>query len=107
MTGQELQQLILNKWGYSFDVQIRRFRDKIYLQVMWRYLEQASFPLDEIEYLEHLNAVVSYLEAWGSTAQVREFIAQTKERPRLGKAVNIPLDLGERASEWIVEGSPL
>jgi hypothetical protein len=107
MTGQELQQLIVNKWGYSFDVQLRRLRDKIFLQVMWRYLEQASFPLTEIEYLEHLNAVASYLEAWGSTAQVQDYITKTKERPRLGKAVNIPLDLGERASEWIVEGSPL
>lgn len=103
MTGQELQQLIVNKWGCSFDVQLRRFRDKIFLQVMWRYLEQASFPLSETEYLEHLNAIASYLQAWGSTAQVEEYITQTKERPRLGKAVNIPLDLGERTSEWIVE----
>lgn len=105
MTGQELQQLIIQKWGYSFDVQLRRFRNKIFLQVMWRYLEQASFPLSETEYLEHLNAVSSYLEAWGSTTQVKDFITQTNERPRLGKAVNIPLDLGERASEWIVETS--
>ncbi len=107
MTGQELQQLIISKWGYSFDVQLRRLRDKIFLQVMWRYLEQASFPLSEIEYLEHLNAVANYLEAWGSASQVEEYILKTKERPRLGKAVNIPLDLGERTSEWIVEGSPL
>ncbi|PNW43020.1 UNVERIFIED_CONTAM: hypothetical protein BEN50_13725 [Euhalothece sp. KZN 001] len=107
MTGQELQKLIVDKWGYSFDVQLRRLRDKIYLQVMWRYLEQASFPLSEKEYLEHLNAVSSYLEAWGSVKQVEDFITKTKERPRLGKAVNIPLDLGERASEWIVEGSAL
>jgi hypothetical protein len=103
MTGQELQQLIVNKWGYSFDVQFRRVRDKIFLQVMWRYLEQASFPLSEEEYIEHLNAVSSYLQAWGSTEQVKEYIANTKERPRLGKVVNIPLDLGERTSEWIVE----
>lgn len=103
MTGQELQKLIVEKWGYSFDVQLRRFRDQIFLQVMWRYLEQASFPLSETEYLEHLNAVSSYLEAWGSTRQVKDFIAKTNERPRLGKAVSIPIDLGERASEWIVE----
>lgn len=103
MTGQELRQLIVDKWGCSFDVQLRRFRDKIFLQVMWRYLEQASFPLSETEYLEHLNAIVSYLQAWGSTEQVARYISQTRERPRLGKAVNIPLDLGERTSEWIVE----
>ena len=103
MTGQELHQLIVDKWGYSFDVQLRRVRNKIFLQVMWRYLEQASFPLSETEYLEHLNAVSSYLQAWGSVSQVKEYIQNTKERPRLGKAVNIPIDLGERTSEWILE----
>jgi hypothetical protein len=33
---------------------------------------------------------------------VETFIAQTRDRPRLGKAVSIPLDLGERASEWLL-----
>ncbi|MBJ7899975.1 MAG: DUF3067 family protein [Cyanobacteria bacterium RI_101] len=103
MTGQELRSLILEKWGYSFDVQIRRAKGRIFLQIMWKYLEQASFPLTEREYLEHLNAIVAYLQAWGGVEQVRTFIQQTKERPRLGKAVSIPLDLGERRSEWILE----
>lgn len=103
MTGEELHQLILQKWGYSFDVQLRRVKGKIFVQVMWRYLEQASFPLTPVEYIEHLNAIVSYLEAWGSVAQVKDFIEQTRDRPRLGKAVNIPVNLGDRASEWIIE----
>jgi len=38
--------------------------------------------------------------AFGGTAQVQKFIEQTRDAPRLGKAVSIPLDLGERASEW-------
>ncbi len=103
MTGDELQQLLQAKWGRSYDVQLRRIKGKIYLQVMWKYLEQASFPLDESEYREHLQAIATYLTAWNSEAQVRGTIAQTRERPRLGKAVNIPLDLGDRASEWILE----
>lgn len=103
MTGEELQQLIKGKWGYSFDVQLRKVKGKIFVQVMWKYLEQASFPLSPSEYIEHLNAIVSYLEAWGSVAQVTEFIEETRDRPRLGKAVNIPVNLGDRASEWIVD----
>ncbi|MBD3882522.1 DUF3067 family protein [Phormidium tenue FACHB-886] len=102
MTGDELHQLLLTKWGRSFDVQLRKGHDKIFLQVMWKYLEQASFPMTEAEYLEHLAEIANYLAAWGSTAQVEQFIAQTKERPRLGKAVSIPLDLGDRASEWLI-----
>ena len=101
MTGQELQQLLLDKWGYSYDVQLRRIKDRIFLQVMWKYLEQVSFPLSETEYREHLNAIANYLNAWDCTAQVIDFITKTRERPRLGKAISIPLDLGERASEWI------
>ncbi len=103
MTGRELRQILLNKWGYSFDVQLRRTQGKIFVLVMWKYLEQVSFPLTEEEYIAHLDVVANYLQAWGSTDQVRRFIQQTRDRPRLGKAVSIPLELGERASEWILE----
>lgn len=103
MTGQDLHQLILRKWGRSYDVQVRRTQGKIFVQVMWKYLEQASFPLTQAEYFAHLETISSYLEAWGGSSQVQQFIEQTKERPRLGKAVSIPLDLGDRASEWLLE----
>ncbi len=102
MTGSELRQLIRQKWGYSYDLQLRRVRDRVFLQVMWRYQEQASFPLAEGEYLDRLEAIAHRLEAWDSVEAVCEFVRQTRERPRLGKAVNIPLDLGEVASEWLL-----
>lgn len=103
MTGPELHELIVSKWGYSFDVQFRRLQNQIFLQVMWRYLEQASFPLSEEEYFVHLNEVAMYLAGWGQTERVRQIIAETRDRPRLGKAVSIPLDLGERSSEWLLD----
>jgi hypothetical protein len=103
MTGQELQELIVNKWGYSYDIQLRRIKGRIYLQVMWRYLEQVSFPLTQEEYSEHLNAIANYLQAWNCLEQFREFLTQTRERPRLGKAVSIPIELGDRTSEWILD----
>jgi Domain of unknown function (DUF3067) len=103
MIGKELQQLLIDKWGYSYDIQLRRIKGRIFVQVMWKYLEQASFPLSEQEYLEHLNAVAGYLNAWGGVEQVIAYIRKTRERPRLGKAVSIPLDLGDRSSEWILD----
>lgn len=103
MTGLELHELIVDKWGYSFDVQFRRLQDQIFFQVMWRYLEQASFPLSEDEYLNHLNEVATYLVGWGQADHIRQVIRETRDRPRLGKAVSIPLDLGERSSEWLLE----
>ena len=102
MTGKELHQLLLDKWGVSYDVQLRRTRGKVFLQIMWKYLEQMSFPLSEADYIAHLNAIAEYLNGWGSVELVKDYIENTREKPRLGKAVSIPLDLGERASEWIL-----
>lgn len=103
MTGRDLHELLIEKWGYSYDVQLRKLPRKIFFQVMWRYLEQASFPMSEAAYEMHLDEVVSYLNAWGAAEQIQAFIEQTNERPRLGKAVSIPVDLGARASEWLLD----
>ena len=102
MTGKELRQLLIDKWGQPYDVQFRRTQGKIFLQIMWKYFGQVSFPMSEIDYQDHLDSIVNYLNALGGIQQVQTFILETKERPRLGKAVSIPLNLGERASEWIV-----
>ena len=102
MTGKELHHIILKKWGRSYDIQLRKTKGKIFFQVMWKYLEQASFPLSKTEYFQHLDQVCDYINGWSVESKIQTFIAQTRDRPRLGKAVSIPLDLGERASEWIL-----
>lgn len=98
-----MHRLLLQKWGRSYDIQLRRTQGKVFVQVMWKYLEQASFPMSEAEYLAHLDEIATYLHAWGSTLQVQNYIERTSDRPRLGKAVSIPIDLGERGSEWILD----
>ena len=103
ITGEQLHQLLLEKWGYSYDVQLRKVRGRIYVQVMWKYLEQASFPLSPQQYADNLNAIANYLNAWNGVEQLQSFIEKTRERPRLGKAVSLQLDLGERSSEWILD----
>ncbi len=102
-TAQELRQLLQRKWGHAYDVQLRRLRDRVYFQVMWRYLEQASFPLSEEEYLAHLQQVLLYLHEWQAIDQVWQWLEHTRERPRLGRAVSLPLTLGQRAEEWLGE----
>jgi hypothetical protein len=103
MTGQELHELLLAKWGYSYDIQLRRTQGKVFVQVMWRYLEQASFPMTATEYREHLDAVAAYINGWSAAQHIVEYIQATRDRPRLGKVVSIPVPLGGRASEWMVE----
>ncbi|MFN5765325.1 MAG: DUF3067 family protein [Pseudanabaena sp.] len=46
--------------------------------------------------------IASYLSDWAVVDQVQKFIEVTKERPRLGKAVSIPLQIGERSLEWLI-----
>ena len=86
MTGSDLRQILVNKWGRSYDLQIRRTQGKIFVQVMWKYLEQASFPLSEGDYVEHLDQVAGYITAWGAIGQVQTYIEKTRERPRLGES---------------------
>ncbi|NJK36092.1 MAG: DUF3067 family protein [Oscillatoriales cyanobacterium SM2_2_1] len=103
MTGTELRDLIRHKWGYSYDVQLRHTQGKLWLQIMWRYQEQVSFPMTEVEFCQHLDGITTYLRDWGVSEQVLQFVTQTKQKPRLGKAINVPLQVGDRAREWILE----
>jgi len=107
MNGQDLHRLILDKWGHSYDLQLRRSQGRIWMKVMWRYLEQRSFTVSETEYFEHLDTFATHLNEWGATEQVKDFILSTKSRPRLGKAVSVllELNLGARSLEWMLEES--
>ena len=59
--------------------------------------------MNDVEFMQHLDTIASYLSDWGVVEQVQTFIANTKERPRLGKAVSIPLQIGDRSLEWLVD----
>ncbi|HAN46001.1 MAG TPA: DUF3067 domain-containing protein [Cyanobacteria bacterium UBA8156] len=106
MDGSDLRQLFLDKWGHSYDVQLRRQGDRVLFLVMWRYCEQASFPLTEDEYCARLQRVAACLNDWSLSAEVRESLQTTKHRPRLGKAVCLTLQPKTRASEWLLEEVP-
>ena len=54
MTGKQLRQAIADKWNFSYDVQLRKTQGKIFLQVMWRYQEQQSFSMNDVEFMQHL-----------------------------------------------------
>jgi hypothetical protein len=61
--------MIIRKWGVAYDLQLRKNKpfgdgsEKLYINVMWRYFGQKSFPMNEREYLEHLEAIGRYLTA--------------------------------------------
>jgi Domain of unknown function (DUF3067) len=92
MTGSELRQLIEEKWDRSYDVQVAVRGDRRFFQVMWAYLGQASFPFTEEQYDQRLERIAYFLDEWAVSDQVRTFIAKTKEKPRVGRAVSLPLN---------------
>ncbi|KAK6790884.1 hypothetical protein RDI58_009965 [Solanum bulbocastanum] len=128
-SGIDLAALIRNKYGRSYDVQLikKEFMGKnlLALNVMWKYREQCrnflkncdfclmclhdsvikrSFPLTEEEYLLRLDDVANTLKCWGAVSHIRNSLEKLKERPRIGKAVSIFIDMDEsggRANEWI------
>ncbi|XP_047964362.1 uncharacterized protein LOC125208893 [Salvia hispanica] len=106
--GMDLATLIRNRYGRSYDVQLikKEFmgRNLLALNVMWKYMEQRSFPLTEEEYILRLDDVANTLKCWGAVSHIRNSLQKVKERPRIGKAVSIFIDMDEsggRANEWI------
>lgn len=106
--GADLAALIRNKYGRSYDVQLikKEFmgRNLLAMNVMWKYREQRSFPLTEEEYILRLDDVATNLKCWGAVSHIRNSLAKLKERPRIGKAVSIFIDMdesGARSNEWI------
>jgi len=50
-----------------------------------------------------LEQLVATLNGLGVAGQVRQWLLTTSERPRLGRAMSLPLDLPEgRASEFLL-----
>ena len=52
----------------------------MYLQIMWKFLEQRSFHLSESEYTQQLDAVAEYLTLWRVAPNVRASIRSATPR---------------------------
>ncbi|MFO7630854.1 MAG: DUF3067 family protein [Prochlorococcaceae cyanobacterium] len=99
----EVLELLRSRWRASYDLQLVQRRGRLYLQVMWGYLEQQSFPLDAEAYGRKLEELVAVLNGLGVAAQVRHWLATSRDRPRLGRAMALALELpAGRASEFLL-----
>ena len=65
LTVTEVRTLLQQRWGASYDVHLIQRQRRIYLHIMWGYLEQLSFPLDEPTYLARLADVVAAINQLG------------------------------------------
>ncbi|MFZ0409287.1 MAG: DUF3067 family protein [Cyanobium sp.] len=100
---EEVLTLLRRRWQATYDLQLVQRRGRLYLQVMWAFLEQQSFPLSPEAYAEALEQLVGTLNGLGVAAQVRDWLETTRDKPRLGKALSLPLELpAGRASEFLL-----
>ena len=98
----EVIDLLQERWHASYDMQLVVRRKRMYLQVMWAYLEQQSFPLNEEEYRIHLAQVLDVVNRLGQAGAVRTWLTKTRDRPRLGKALSLQLQGEGRLEEFLV-----
>ncbi len=103
LNAEEVLALLRGRWQASYDVQLIVRRGRLYLQVMWGYLEQQSFPMSAEAYAAHLDDLVATINGLGVAEQVRHWLRTTRDRPRLGRALSLPLELpAGRSSEFIL-----
>ncbi len=103
LTAAEVLALLRQRWRASYDLQLVQRSRRLYLQVMWAYLEQQSFPLSAEAYNAKLEQLVALLNELGVADQVRNWLTTTSEKPRLGKAMGLALALPpDRASEFLL-----
>jgi len=112
--GRELLEIIIRKWGVAYDIQVRKntpfgeSSGNVYLNVMWRYFGQKSFPMDERAYLEHLEAIGQYITAVKRVDHFKDLVKESRKRPNayFGYAVGIPLNVDPQSADDFFKSLP-
>ena len=98
----EVISLIRNHWGVTYDVKLLVRRKRLFFQIMWALLEQQSFPLDEPSYRKNLAEIIDVLNRLGQSGVIRTWLGHCLGKPRLGRALSLPLKVDERLEEFVL-----
>ena len=99
---EEVMECLRRRWGVTYDLKLLIKRDRIYLQMMWGFLEQQSFPMDEETYRENLNRTLEIINRSGQSDFVRNWLKNVQAKPRLGRAITLPLPVDPRLNEFVL-----
>jgi hypothetical protein len=91
LSAEELIGLLQRRWQASYDLRLVQRQGRLYFQVMWGHLEQQSFPMSAQAYRERVAQVAATLNALGAANQVRNWLEEGRDRPRMGKALSLAL----------------
>ena len=98
----EVMECLRRRWGVTYDLRLLIKRDRIYLQMMWGFLEQQSFPMNEESFRDHLGRTLEIINRGGKSDFVRNWLKNVRAKPRLGKAITLPLPMDQRMSEFVL-----
>ena len=98
----EMIYYLVKRWGKKYDFKLFIRDDLLYLQMMWKFLEQESFPMNEIEYKKSLAEKIEILNRCGYSEEVRNWLKTVNSRPRLGRAVSLQLQVNEKMKEFLI-----
>ena len=98
----EVISFLKKKWGVSYEMRIAIRGKNIFLHIMWGYLEQRSFPLNEQDFRKNLSLVIVVLNRLGQSMVVRNWLIAVKGRPKLGKALSLRLQTDHRLEEFVL-----
>ncbi len=99
---EEIIYYLVNRWGKKYDFRLFIRKNNLYLQMMWKFLEQKSFPLTEVQYKESLAEKIEVLNRGGYSEDVRIWLQTVNSKPRLGRAVSLQLKINERMKEFLI-----
>ncbi len=99
---EEIIYYLTNRWGKRYDFRLFSRNNILYFQMMWKYLEQTSFPLTEEEYEKSLAEKIEVLNRCGYSDEVRKWLQTVNASPRLGRAVSLQLKINEKMKEFLI-----
>ena len=99
---EEIIYYLVERWGKKYDFRLFKRKNVLYFQMMWKFVEQESFPLSEDEYKQSLSEKIEILNRCGYSDEVRNWLQTVNARPRLGRAVSLQLKINEKMKEFLI-----
>ena len=99
---EEVMRFLQKRWGVTYELKLLVKGKSLFLQIMWGFLEQQSFPLSEEEYREELAKIIDVINRLDQTSEVRTWLLSQDRKPRLGRALSLPLRADEGLEEFLL-----
>ena len=99
---EEVIRFLQKRWVVTYELKLLVKGKSLFLQIMWGFLEQQSFPLSEEKYREELAKIIDVINRLDQASEVRAWLLGLDRKPTSGRALSLPLRADERLEEFLV-----